>query len=255
MITGRAPRLAILRAMRVSIVVPAFNEEKLIAQSLAAMRAASAAFARRGWDTELIVCDNNSTDRTATLAREAGASVVFEPVNQISRARNAGAAQARGDWIFFVDADSWPTPELFDDAAQAIESGDCLAGGVTLRYDTTRLDVRIPLAIWNALSRFMQWAAGSFMFCEAAAFREVGGFSEALYAAEEVEFFRRLKRLARAKRRRIVILHRHPILSSSRKIRLYRWSEMGLVFWRLFVTRGRSLRNRDDCLPWYDGRR
>jgi len=82
--------------MRVSIVVPAFNEEKLIAQSLAAIRAASAAFAQRGWDVELIVCDNNSTDATAALAREAGASVVFEPLNQISRARNAGAAHARG---------------------------------------------------------------------------------------------------------------------------------------------------------------
>ena len=241
--------------MKLSIVVPAFNEEKLIAQSLAAIGTAAAAFARRGWDTELIVCDNNSTDRTATIAREAGATVVFEPVNQISRARNAGAAQARGDWIVFVDADSWPTPELFDDAAQAIERGDCLAGGAAVRYDTARLDVRIPLAMWNAVSRLMKWAAGSFMFCEAAAFREVGAFSETLYAAEEVDLFRRLKKLARAKGRRIVMLQRHPILSSSRKIRLYRWSEMGLVFWRLFVTRGRSLRSRDDCMPWYDGRR
>ena len=241
--------------MRVSIVVPAFNEEKLLAQTLDAIGTAAAAFASRGWEVERIVCDNNSTDRTAEIARGAGATVVFEPVNQISRARNAGAARAQGDWLVFVDADSWPTRELFDEAAQAIEQGDCLAGGAAVRYDTTRLDVRIPLAIWNALSRLMKWAAGSFIFCEAAAFREVGGFSQALYAAEEVELFRRLKRFARAKGKRIVMLQRHPILSSSRKIRLYRWSEMGLVFWRLFVTRGESLRNREDCLPWYDGRR
>ena len=241
--------------MRVSIVVPAFNEEKLLAQSLAAIRAASAAFARRGWDVELIVCDNNSTDRTAAIAREAGAMVVFEPLNQISRARNAGAAHAHGDWLVFIDADSWPTRELFDDAAQAMASRDCLAGGVTLRYDTTRLDIRIPLAIWNAVSRLAKWAAGSFMFCEAAAFREVGGFSEALYAAEEVDFFRRLKKLARARRRRIVILHRHPLLSSDRKARLYGWSEIGLVLVRMLATRGRSLRSRDGCQPWYDGRR
>ena len=255
MITGRAPRLAILRAMRVSIVVPAFNEEKLIAQSLAAMRAASAAFTRRGWDTELIVCDNNSTDRTATLARDAGASVVFEPVNQISRARNAGAAKARGDWIVFVDADSWPTRELLDGVAEEIESGATLAGGATLRYDTDRLDVRIPLALWSAVSRLMKWAAGSFMFVEAAAFREVGGFSESLYAAEEVELFRRLKRLARTRRRRIVILHRHPIVSSARKAELYGWRELWLVLFRFAASRGRSLHSRDDCYPWYDGRR
>jgi glycosyltransferase involved in cell wall biosynthesis len=241
--------------MRVSIVVPAFNEEKLLSQSLAAIRAASGAFAHRGWDAELIVCDNNSTDRTAAIAHEAGATVVFEPLNQISLARNAGAAHARGDWLVFVDADSWPTRELFDDAAQAIESGDCLAGGVTLHYDTTRLDIRIPLAIWNAVSRLTKWAAGSFMFCEAAAFRELGGFSEALYAAEEVDFFRRLKKLARARRRRIVILHRHPLLSSARKAVLYRWSEMGLFIVRMAASRGRSLRSRDACQPWYDGRR
>ncbi|TMH27747.1 MAG: glycosyltransferase [Betaproteobacteria bacterium] len=241
--------------MRVSIVVPAFNEEKLIAQSLAAIRAASAAFAQRGWDVELIVCDNNSTDGTAALAREAGASVVFEPLNQISRARNAGAAHARGDWLVFVDADSWPTRELFDDAAQAIESGDCLAGGATVHYDTARLDVRLPLAAWNAVSRLLKWAAGCFIFCEAAAFREAGGFSQALYAGEEIELFRRLKTLARARRRRIVILHRHPLLSSDRKVKLYRVSEMRLFLVRMAASRGRSLRTRDACQPWYDGRR
>ena len=241
--------------MRISIVVPAFNEEKLLAQSLGAIRAAAEAFARRGWEVELIVCDNNSTDRTAAIAREAGASVVFEPLNQISRARNAGAAQARGDWIVFVDADSWPTRELFDDAAQAIASGDCLAGGATLRYDTTQLDVRIPLAMWNAVSRLMKWAAGSFMFCEAGTFREVGGFSQALYAAEEVELFRRLKKLARAKRRRIVVLHRHPLQTSARKATLYTWRELGRFVLRMAASRGRSLRSRDECQPWYDGRR
>src|SRR5260221_9751643 len=115
--------------MRISIVVPAFNEEKLLAQSLATIRAASAAFARRGWDIELIVCDNNSTDGTAAIARAAGASVVFEPLNQISRARNAGAAHARGDWLVFVDADSWPTPQLFAEAGPGVESGARLPGG------------------------------------------------------------------------------------------------------------------------------
>ena len=241
--------------MRVSIVVPAFNEEKLIAQTLGAIGAAAAAFVQRGWETEVIVCDNNSTDRTAAIARTAGATVVFEPVNQISRARNAGAGAARGDWIVFVDADSQPTRELFDDAAQAMASGDCLAGGATIRYDTKRLDVRVPLAMWNVVSRLMRWVAGSFIFCEARAFREIGGFSENFYAAEEVEFIRRLKPVARAQRKRIVVLHRHPILSSARKAELYQWREMWLVLFRFATSRGRSLRNRDDCYPWYDGRR
>src|SRR5438270_12832271 len=86
--------------MKISVVVPAFNEERLLPGSLSSIRAAAEGFARLGWESELIVCDNNSNDRTAQIAKRAGAEVVFEPVNQIGRARNTGAARARGDWIF-----------------------------------------------------------------------------------------------------------------------------------------------------------
>src|ERR1700761_3437300 len=84
--------------MNVSVVVPAYNEEKLITESLRSIKLAMKAFERIGWQTELIVCNNNSTDRTAELAEAAGARVVFEPVNQIARARNRGAAAAAGKW-------------------------------------------------------------------------------------------------------------------------------------------------------------
>lgn len=107
--------------MKLSVVVPAFNEERLLAGTLQHLEAGIGVFERRGWASELIVCDNNSTDRTAEIARRAGARVVFEPVNQISRARNAGARAASGDWLIFVDADSSPTPELFEDAVAVIQ--------------------------------------------------------------------------------------------------------------------------------------
>src|ERR1035441_10072378 len=89
-------------ALKISIIVPAFNEERLLGESLAQIKSAAHAFAQHGWDFELIVCDNNSTDRTAEIARAAGATVVFEPVNQIARARNSGAAAATGDWLVFL---------------------------------------------------------------------------------------------------------------------------------------------------------
>lgn len=98
--------------MKISVVVPAFNEERLLAASLRHLQGAMSVFVRRGWTSELIVCDNNSTDRTAQIARVAGAQVVFEPVNQISRARNTGAAHAQCDWLIFVDADSYPSQAL-----------------------------------------------------------------------------------------------------------------------------------------------
>ena len=241
--------------MKISVVVPAFNEERLLPQSLAAIGAASSAFAATGWATELIVCDNNSADRTADIARAAGAIVVFEPINQISRARNTGAARATGDWLLFVDADSFPTRELFADVVTVISGGTCVAGGSTVRVDLKGIAYAAGIGWWNFLSRTFKWAAGSFIFCETAVFREIGGFTERLYAAEEIDLFRRLKRLARRRRRSIVILDRHPLLTSARKAHLYTVPEM-LRFWgRTLLSGGRSFRNREGAFPWYDGRR
>ena len=96
------------RLVKISIIVPAFNEEKLIVASLKEIKKACAAFSDEDWQTEVIVCDNNSSDRTGELSRAEGALVVFESVNQIARARNAGARAASGDWLVFVDADSHP---------------------------------------------------------------------------------------------------------------------------------------------------
>ena len=49
--------------------------------------------------------------------------MVFEPVNQIARARNTGAAAATGDWLVFIDADSHPSAELFAEVAEQIGGG------------------------------------------------------------------------------------------------------------------------------------
>jgi len=236
--------------VKISVVIPAFNEEALLAGSLAAIREAMRAFE----DAELIVCDNNSTDRTSEIARAAGATVVFEPVNQIARARNTGAAAASGDWLLFVDADSYPTVELLEEARAAMASG-CLAGGATVAFESADRTIRLWIAAWNFLSRGARWAAGSFIFCEAAAFRRLGGFSQDLYAGEEIDLFRRLKRLARAQRREIVILHRHPLRTSDRKAHLYTKREHLVFMLKTLLLGGRNLRSRESCYAWYDGRR
>jgi glycosyltransferase involved in cell wall biosynthesis len=241
--------------MRISVIIPAFNEEKLIAASLRGIRAAMESFSQRGWTSEMIVCDNNSTDATAAFARAAGARVVFEPVNQIARARNTGAAAATGDWLIFVDADSRPTPELFAEVAQQIEAGRCLAGGCTVRYDEGSFLTNCLTGGWNILSRILRWAAGSFIFCERQAFATVGGFNLELFASEEIDLSRKLKKLAREQGREVVILHRHPLVTSVRKLRLYSPGEMlGLTF-RAVLRPKKTLTNRAACTYWYDGRR
>ena len=236
--------------MKLSVVVPAFNEERLIAGTLGHVEAGLAVFEGRGWASELIVCDNNSTDRTAEIARAAGARVVFEPVNQIARARNTGARAASGDWLIFVDADSSPSPQLFEDVLGAIESGKYVGGGCTVAMPGARLVVRTWVGVWNALSRVGRWAAGAFLFCEASAFRAIGGFSEQLFASEEIDLSRRLKRLGR-----FVILRRHPLITSGRKTELYGWREHAQFLLRWLLSGGRNLRRREGCWIWYDGRR
>ena len=241
--------------MKISIVIPAFNEERLIGDTLACVRDGMTEFARRGCECELIVCDNNSTDHTAELAQAAGAKVVFEPVNQIARARNCGAAAADGDWLLFVDADSTPSRELFGDVAEQIIAGQCLAGGVTVKMEGQHAITGRLMFIWNWISRARSWFAGSFVFCNAEAFRAVGGFSTELFVAEEIDLSKRLNRLARATGMKVVILHQHPLLTSARKLELYSGREH-LRFIAKGILRGsRISRNREDCHIWYDGRR
>jgi glycosyltransferase involved in cell wall biosynthesis len=244
-----------LRLVKISIVIPAFNEERLLGESLAQIKSAATAFTQRGWETELIVCDNNSTDRTAEIARAAGATVVFEPVNQIARARNSGAAVATGDWLVFVDADSHPNAGLFSDVAGQIISGKCLAGGVTIRLDEKHFVAGLITFAWNRASRLLKLLAGSFIFCDAAAFRQIGGFSNEFYAAEELELARRLKKLARETGRRIVILHRHPLVTSARKMKLYTAREHLRFLSRVMFNHRRMLTSREEAHLWYDGRR
>lgn len=237
------------------MLVPAYNEALGLGASLTSIRAAVRVVEARGWTSELVVCDNNSTDGTAAVARAHGARVVFEPVNQISRARNAAAAAATGEWLVFVDADSHPSSALMADVAEAIATGRCLAGGSTVVMDAGGRFGRVMVGAWNLLSRATRWAAGSFIFVEAAAFRAVGGFSDELFASEEIDLFRRLKRAARRARRRIVILHRHPLATSGRKFELYSPGEIVGFVLRTMLTGGRTLRRADGCPVWYDGRR
>ena len=83
----------------------------------------------------------------------------------------------------------------------------------------------------------------------------VGGFSQELYAAEEISLFRRLKRETRRRGRRVVILHRHPLVTSGRKAHLYTVADALRFYGRVILTGGRALRSAEGSFVWYDGRR
>ena len=241
--------------MHLTIAIPAFNEEKLLPETLAAIQDSSKVFEAMNWDWELVVCDNNSSDRTAELSRDAGARVIFESQNQIARARNAAGQAARGDWILFVDADSKPSPELFAATGEAMQQTDILGGGSTLTMGVVPWWAAFWIHLWNCISRVMRWPAGSYFFCRTKAFRELEGFSKTLYASEELEFAERLKRHGRRRKQRLHIITGQPLITSARKLSLYSpWELVRLLIATAF-TGGRALGDPKACSWWYDGRR
>lgn len=235
--------------MDYSIIIPAYNEEELLPATLAALHDAMSELPGQG---EIIVVDNNSTDATAKVARESGSRVVFESVNRISTARNAGANAALGKWLVFVDADTLVPLALLRRAIEALETGETGGGGSCLRFGPeTKKSLPFAVRFWNRISLGFKLAAGSFIFCRSDGFTAVGGFSDKLYAGEEILFSRQYKAWCRKQGLRFVIMADHPVVTSARKLEWYSsFSLVGgfltLLFFPFLV------RSRFFCRFWYE---
>jgi len=241
--------------MKLSVIIPAFNEEKYIEPCLGSIRAALAAHSGRIEHSEIIVTDNNSTDRTAEIAESCGARVVFEEENQISRARNAGAAQAFGDWLLFVDADSIIPPATLGNMLDHIESRRFVGGSSALVFDEASLSARLLCTVACLIMRILNGAGGAFLFVRADAFRKVGGFSLDVYAAEELILANALKRWGRAHGLRYRFMTEQPYITSSRKLRHYRYRDLFKLFMLGALQPRKTLGSRDRLGFFYDGKR
>lgn len=204
-------------AIHISIIIPAFNEETYIQQTLERVKLALNENAHNGVSWEIIVCDNNSTDRTAEIASKMGANIVFEPINQISRARNSGAEIAQGDWLLFIDADSYPSSDLIADVFDVIDSRNYIGCGSTILVEEGSLFNKLRMERLNPIYRFFNFCGGAFLLCHRGAFQAIQGFSTNLYAYEEIDFVIRLKRYGRLSNKQFTILYRHPVITSGRK--------------------------------------
>lgn len=242
--------------MKASIVVPAFNEEKLLPQTIASIRQSAGAFTENGWSWELIVCDNNSTDATPEVARAAGAKVVFEPINQISRARNAGAAVADGDWLIFIDADTLPSKAIFSRTRRIAEHGEHFAIGANIQLETPVALAHALTDVWNLISRHFHWAAGSYLAAKTEAFRAVDGFSTELFVSEEIDLSMRLNREAHQRGiEPLTVISDTLIKTSARKLDLYSSHEHLRFIWKAATGGIWTMRKPETCHLWYDGRR
>ena len=206
-------------AVDFSIIIPAYNEQNYIGAVLERLFNAIAEI--ENLTGEVIVVDNNCSDQTAILAKEKGARVVFEPINQISRARNAGACVASGKYLFFVDADTQISNELLLLSLQRLEGGECGGGGSTVVFDSNQNQFFFGSFMpyfWSWISKTFKLAAGSFIFCDKKTFFEAGCFSEKLFAGEEILFSINYKKCCQKKGLTFEIVEDFPVVTSSRKL-------------------------------------
>jgi glycosyltransferase involved in cell wall biosynthesis len=210
-----------------SVVVPAHNEERLLARSLQSI--ACAAQAADG-QVEVIVVANRCTDATADIARAAGAVVVEHDARNLSAVRNAGAARARTAALVTIDADCRMSPRTFSEIGPRLRSGRCVGGGTRVVPERRSAGIVATYAVTNALVALTGLGGGQF-WCLRSDFEAVGGFDESLLVAEDLDFARRLRAHGRRTGRKFVNLRTAPIVASCRKFdRFGDWHMFGMAF-------------------------
>jgi len=231
-----------------SIIIPAYNEQDWLSRTLSALDEAMDTLSLPG---EVIVVDNNSSDRTPQIARQHNAQVVFEPVNQISRARNTGARAARGRYFIFLDADTILAADLLHTALSHLTSGKCCGGGVLVDFDKPLKPLaRAALNFWNWSALKFGLAAGCFIYCLREGFEAIGGFSEKVFASEEIWLSQQLQTWGRQRQMAFQIIPFPRIVTSSRKLEWFTPFEM--VFTGMMITIFPfALRFRIACSHWY----
>ncbi|MCL5267860.1 MAG: glycosyltransferase family 2 protein [Bacteroidetes bacterium] len=123
--------------MKFSIVVPAYNAEESIGYTVRSVVEQSKTISRSSF--EVIVVDNNSTDKTREVALEAGADVVAkEKLQGTNIARNRGYLESRGEIIVFLDADSEAPEDWLIRIGEAFEDPTTQAISGPYDYGFTR---------------------------------------------------------------------------------------------------------------------
>lgn len=208
-----------MQTPKISIVVPAYNEQDALPGTLAALQQARGAYEASGLGAaEIIVVDNASRDRTGAVARAAGAVVIEEATPGVAYARNAGAAAAAAPWLFFVDADTWVPPDALIAIDAALRAEGCIGGAPATRYDYRKRVLRPYMAMWRLVAALRHMTQGVGQFVTAEAFAAVGGYPTELRMAEDTEFNWRLRRLARRRGQHTVYLADVVIVPSSRRL-------------------------------------
>jgi glycosyltransferase involved in cell wall biosynthesis len=211
--------------MLISVIIPAFNEEAYLGETLTSISRAKVRLEREaGLAAEIIVVDNGSEDATAEIAQRFGAIVITESQRNVAKARDSGARASRGDVLIFIDADTTIPDELFVRIAATMSDAACFGGAVDTNYRPRKLAVRVYLQFWRILGKLIGLAQGATQFCHREAFFALNGYDESLFMGEDVDFYWRLKRLARQRNRHVVLIEDSKVIPSTRRLDQWRLS-------------------------------
>jgi rSAM/selenodomain-associated transferase 2 len=211
--------------MRISVVIPTYNEEENIARLVDDLR-------RYGGSqlAEIIVADAPSLDATTQRAREAGARVVVSDRPGRAAQMNAGARLATGDVLYFVHADVRINPDFVQDIRQALDEGYTL-GCYRYEFDSPRLLLKIN-TLFQRLDRIWCRGGDQTLFIPKGVFDTLGGYREDHRIMEDYEFIIRAQKEYRFK-----VIPKHVIVSA-RKYESNSYLRVNianaLVFWMYF---------------------
>ncbi len=176
-----------------SVVIPAFNEAKVIRQCLQSLRGQSYPESQ----FEIVVVDNGSSDSTVSISKEYTSKVFVLPRATIAAMRNYGVEQAIGDTYAFLDADCVADRDWLSNAAEALDVEECVVGS---KYDVPD-DAHWIEAAWFAQKpkgrQAVTYVNSGNMIVPAWLYRTIGGFDESLKTGEDYEMCLRAQKVAK----------------------------------------------------------
>jgi glycosyltransferase involved in cell wall biosynthesis len=198
---------------KISVIVPARNEERYLPSCLSSVQRAAGQIAV---PVEMVVVLNRCSDGTEAVARRFGAMIIREDQRNLSRIRNAGVRASSGDVVVTMDADSWMSDNMLQAVVRLLDTGRFVGGGVRIKAE--RMSLGILLSVMTFAPRLLATGISAGLFwLRRGDFDAIGGFDERLVSAEDVDFARRLKSYGRVRGLRFGMIVRAHIVTSCRK--------------------------------------